>query len=166
MHLLRRRRGAKSDVLVDANKFVNYISKKAAGTSGPNTSVIAPGETPSSPGKKALEKNFPAISKQHQKKLAENKSSTPHATGKKALEKSSSDISKQQEKKPAENKSSTPRATGKKALQKPSSTISKRGKRKLPKIKSLRSLLESKLRENQEACQSLDYESPKLPIWK
>jgi hypothetical protein len=134
-------------VLVDANKFVDYISKKAAGTSGPNTSVIALGETPSSSGKKALEKTSPAISKQHEKKLVENKSSTPHATRKKALEKPSSDISKQQEKKPAENKSSTPRATGKKALQKPSSAISKRRKRKLSKIKSLRSLPESKLRE-------------------
>jgi hypothetical protein len=38
------------DVLADANKSVNVISKKAAGTSGPNTSVIALGETPPLPG--------------------------------------------------------------------------------------------------------------------
>jgi hypothetical protein len=41
-------------VLASADKFVDDISKKAIGTSGPNTSVIAPSETPL--GKKALEK--------------------------------------------------------------------------------------------------------------
>jgi hypothetical protein len=43
-----------SDVLTGADKFVDDISKKAVGTSRPNTSIIAPGETPL--GKKALEK--------------------------------------------------------------------------------------------------------------
>jgi hypothetical protein len=41
-------------VLAGADKSVNDISKKAIGTSGPNTSMIASGETPL--GKKALEK--------------------------------------------------------------------------------------------------------------
>jgi hypothetical protein len=41
-------------VLAGADKSVDNISKKAVGTSGLNTSVIAPGETPL--GKKALEK--------------------------------------------------------------------------------------------------------------
>jgi hypothetical protein len=35
--------GAQIDMLADADKSVNAISKKAAGTSGPNTCVIAPG---------------------------------------------------------------------------------------------------------------------------
>jgi hypothetical protein len=33
-------------MLADADKSVDDISKKVVGTSGPNTSVIAPGETP------------------------------------------------------------------------------------------------------------------------
>jgi hypothetical protein len=38
-------------MLAHADKSADDISKKAAGTSGPNTSVIAPGETPPLPGK-------------------------------------------------------------------------------------------------------------------
>jgi hypothetical protein len=70
------------------------------GTSGPNTSVIGPGETPL--GKKALEKPS-AISKLQEEKLAKNNSST---AGKQALKKPSSAISKQQEKEIAVNKTS------------------------------------------------------------
>jgi hypothetical protein len=44
-------------VLACANKSIDDISKKAAGTSGPNTSVIAPDETPL--GKKALKNHQP-----------------------------------------------------------------------------------------------------------
>jgi hypothetical protein len=73
-------------VLVGADKSIDDISKKAVGTSGPNTSVIAPSETPL--GKKALEKPS-AISNQQGKKLAENKISTPCTIGKKFLEKPS-----------------------------------------------------------------------------
>jgi hypothetical protein len=58
-------------VLAGADKSVDDISKKVVGTTGPNTSVIAPGETPL--GKKAREKPS-AISNQQGKKLAENKS--------------------------------------------------------------------------------------------
>jgi hypothetical protein len=54
-------------VLVDSDKSVDDISKKAVGTFGPNTSVIAPGETPLV--KKALEKPS-AVSNQQGKKLA------------------------------------------------------------------------------------------------
>jgi hypothetical protein len=61
-------------VLAGVDKSVDDTSKKVIGTSGPNTSVIAPGETPL--GKKALEKPS-AISNQQGKKLAENKISTP-----------------------------------------------------------------------------------------
>jgi hypothetical protein len=92
-----------------------------AGTSGPNTSVIGPGEIPL--GKKALEKPL-AISNQQGKKLAENNTSTPRTAGKKSLEKPSA-ISKLQEEKHAKNKSSTPPTAGKQALKKPSSAISK-----------------------------------------
>jgi hypothetical protein len=92
-------------VLDGADKSVDNILKKAIGTSGPNTYVIAPGETPPLLGKKALEKPS-AISKQQEKKLTKNKSSTPPTAGKKALKKPSSAISKQQEKKIAENKNS------------------------------------------------------------
>jgi hypothetical protein len=35
--------------MANVDKFVNDILKKAAGTSGPNTSVLAPGETPPLP---------------------------------------------------------------------------------------------------------------------
>jgi hypothetical protein len=73
-------------VLGGADKSVDDISKKVVGTSGPNTSVIAPGETPL--GKKALEKSL-AISNQQVKILVENKISTPRTTGKKTLEKPS-----------------------------------------------------------------------------
>jgi hypothetical protein len=82
-------------VLAGVDKSVDDTSKKVVGTSGPNTSVIAPGETPL--GKKALEKPS-AISNQQGKKLAENKISTPRTTGKKSLEKPST-ISKLQEEK-------------------------------------------------------------------
>jgi hypothetical protein len=41
-------------VLAGAYKYVDNILKKVVVTSGPNTSVIAPGDTPL--GKKALEK--------------------------------------------------------------------------------------------------------------
>jgi hypothetical protein len=108
-------------VLASADKSVDNISKKAIGTPGPNTSVIALGETPL--GKKALAKPS-AISNQQGKKLAKNKISTPHTVGKKSLEKPSS-ISKPQEEKLAKNKSSAPPTAGKQALKKPSSAISK-----------------------------------------
>jgi hypothetical protein len=107
--------------LVGADKFVNDISKKFIGTYGPNTSVIAPGETPLS--KKALEKPS-AISNQQGKKLVENKISTPRTAGKKSLEKPSV-ISKLQEEKLDTNKSSTPPTVGKQAHKKSSSAISK-----------------------------------------
>jgi hypothetical protein len=48
-------------VLAGADKSVGDILKKDVGTSGPNTSVIAPNETPL--GKKAFEKPL-AISNQ------------------------------------------------------------------------------------------------------
>jgi hypothetical protein len=108
-------------VLAGADKSVDGISKKVVGTSGPNTSVIAPGET--TLGKKALEKPS-AISNQQGKKLAENKVSTPCTTGKKSLEKPSA-ISKLQEEKLAKNKCSTPPTAGKPTLKKPFSAISK-----------------------------------------
>jgi hypothetical protein len=108
-------------VLAGADKFVDDTSKKVVGTSGPNTSIIAPDKTPL--GKKALEKPS-AISNQQGKKLAENKISTPRTTVKKSLEKPSA-ISKLQEEKLAKNKSSTPPTTAKQALKKPSSAISK-----------------------------------------
>jgi hypothetical protein len=95
-------------VLVDADKFVDDISKEVVGTFGPNTSLIAPGETPLG---KALEKPS-AISNQQGKKLAKNKISTPRTKGKKSLEKSSA-ISKLQEEKLAQYKSSTPPTAGK-----------------------------------------------------
>jgi hypothetical protein len=73
-------------VLAGADKSVDDILKKVVGTSGPNTSVIAPGET--TLGKKALQKAS-AISNQQGKKLSENKISTPLTIGKKSLEKPS-----------------------------------------------------------------------------
>jgi hypothetical protein len=91
----------RSDVLAGADKSVVDISKKAVGTSGPNTSIIAPSETPL--GKKAIEKPS-AISKLQEEKLSKNKSSTPPTAGKQALKKPSSAISKQQEKKIYVNK--------------------------------------------------------------
>jgi hypothetical protein len=108
-------------VLAGTDKSVDDSSKKDVGTSGPNTSVIAPGETPL--GMKAFEKPL-AISNQQGKKLAENKISTPRTTGKKSLEKPSA-ISKLQGEKLAKNKCSTPPIVGKQALKKPSSTVSK-----------------------------------------
>jgi hypothetical protein len=80
-------------VLAGADKSVDDISKKVVGTSGPNTSVIAPGETPLV--KKALEKP-PTIPNHQGKKLAENKISTPRVADKKCDEKPSA-ISKLQE---------------------------------------------------------------------
>jgi hypothetical protein len=114
-------------VLASADKSVDATSKKVLGTSGPNTSVIAPGETPL--GKKALEKPS-GISNQQGKKLAENKFSTPHTAGKKSLEKPSA-ISKLQEEKLSKNKSCTPPTTGKQALKKPSSAISKQQEKEI-----------------------------------
>jgi hypothetical protein len=114
-------------VLASADKSVDDISKKAVGTSGPNTFVIAPGETPL--GKKDLEKPS-AISNQQGKKLAENKISTPRIVGKKSLDKPSA-ISKLQEEKLAKNKRSTPPTVGKKALKKPSSAISKQQEKEI-----------------------------------
>jgi hypothetical protein len=108
-------------VLAGADKYVDDTLKKVVGTSGPNTSIISPGETPL--GKKALEKPS-AISNQQGKKLVENKISTPCTVGKKSLEKPSA-ISKLQEEKLAKNKISTPPTAGKQALKKPSTTISK-----------------------------------------
>jgi hypothetical protein len=83
-------------VLAGVDKSVDDTSKKVVGTFGPNTSVIAPGETPLC--KKTFEKPS-AISNQQGKKLAENKISTPHTVGKKSLQKPSA-ISKLQEEKP------------------------------------------------------------------
>jgi hypothetical protein len=120
-------------VLAGADKSVDDISKKVVGTSGLNTSVIAPnsviapGETPL--GKKALEKPS-AISNQQGKKLAENKISTPRTAGKKSLKKPSA-ISKLQEEKLAKNKSSTLPTACKQALKKPSSTISKQQEKEI-----------------------------------
>jgi hypothetical protein len=114
-------------MLAGADKSVDDISKKAVGTSGPNTSVIAPGETPL--GKKSLEKPS-AISNQQGKKLAENKIFTPRTADRKSLEKPSA-ISKLQEEKLAKNKSSTPPTAGKQALKKPSSTISKQQEKEI-----------------------------------
>jgi hypothetical protein len=116
-----------SDVLASADKSVDDTSKKVVGTSGPNTSIISPGETPL--GKKALEKPS-TISNQQGKKLAENKISTPRTTDNKSLEKPSA-ISKLQEEKLAKNKSSTPPTVGKQALKKPSSTISKQQEKEI-----------------------------------
>jgi hypothetical protein len=65
-------------MLAGADKSVNNISKKVVGISGPNTSVIALGESPL--GKKALEKPS-AISNHQGKNLAENKISTPRTVG-------------------------------------------------------------------------------------
>jgi hypothetical protein len=98
-----------------------------AGTSGPNTSVIGPGETPL--GKKALDKPS-AISNQQGKKLAKNNISTPRTAGKKSFEKPSA-ISKLQEEELAKNKSSTPPTAGKQALKKPSSAISKQQEKEI-----------------------------------
>jgi hypothetical protein len=71
-------------VLAGADKSVDNILKKVVATSGPNTFVIAPSETPL--GKKALEKPS-TISNQQGKKLAENTIFTPRTAGKKSLEK-------------------------------------------------------------------------------
>jgi hypothetical protein len=98
-----------------------------ASTSGPNTSLIGPSETPL--GKKALEKPS-AISNQQGKKLAENNISTPRTASKKSLEKLSA-ISKLQEDKLAKNKSSTPPTAGRQALKKPSSAISKQQEKEI-----------------------------------
>jgi hypothetical protein len=73
------------------------------GKSGPNTSVLGPGETPL--GKKALEKPS-AFSKLQEEKLAKNNSSAAPTAGKQALKKPSSAISKQQKKEIAINKTS------------------------------------------------------------
>jgi hypothetical protein len=117
-----------TDVLAGADKSVDDILKRVVGTSGPNTSVIAPGETPL--GKKALEKPS-AISNQQGKKLAENKISTPRTAGKKSLEKPSA-ISKLQEEKLAKNKSSAPPTASKplRNLLRPSLLTPKIGTRK------------------------------------
>jgi hypothetical protein len=114
-------------VLVGADKSVDDILKIVVGTSGPNTYVMAPCETPL--GKKALEKPL-AISNQQVKKLAENKISTPRTVGKKSLEKPLA-ISKLQEEKLAKNESSTPPTVGKQALKKPSSAISKQKEKEI-----------------------------------
>jgi hypothetical protein len=114
-------------VLAGADKSVDDTSKKVVGPSGPNTSVIAYGETPL--GKKPFEKPS-AISNQQGKKLAENKMSTPRIAGKKSLEKPSA-ISKLQEENLAKNKSSTPPTAGKQALKKPSSAISKQQEKEI-----------------------------------
>jgi hypothetical protein len=82
-------------VLADADKSVDDTSKKVVGTSGPNTSVIAPDETPLD--KKAIEKSS-AISNQQGKKLAESKISTSRTAGKKSLEKPSVNSKLQEEK--------------------------------------------------------------------
>jgi hypothetical protein len=110
-----------------ADKFVDDTSKEVVGTSGPNTSVIAPGETPL--GEKALEKPS-AISNQQGNKLAKNKISIACTASKKSLEKPSA-ISKLQEEKLAKNKSSTPSTAGKKALKETSSAISKQQKKEI-----------------------------------
>jgi hypothetical protein len=114
-------------VLAGTDKSVDDISKKVVGTSGLNTSVIAPGETQL--GKKALEKTS-SISNQQGKKLVENKISTPRTVGKKSLEEPSA-ISNLQEEELSKNKSSTPPIAGKQALKKPSSAISKQQEKEI-----------------------------------
>jgi hypothetical protein len=131
-------------VLASADKSVNDISKKVEGTSGPNTSVIAPGETPL--GKKALEKPS-AISNQQGKKLAKNKISTPRTTGKKSLDKPSA-ISKLQEEKLSKNKSSTPPTTGKHVLRKSSSAISKQQEKEIVVNKTYKRLTRKQSKRN------------------
>jgi hypothetical protein len=114
-------------VLAGVHNSVDDTSKKFVGTSRPNTSVIAPGETPL--GKIALEKPL-AISNQQGKKLAENKISTPRTTRKKSLEEPSY-ISKLQEEKLDKNKSSTPPTAVKESLKKPSSAILKQQEKEI-----------------------------------
>jgi hypothetical protein len=89
------------------------ILKKAAGTSEPNISVIAPGETPLLLGNQSdvlagADKSVNDISKNvvgtSTSVIVPNE--TPLLPGKKALKKPSSAISKQQEKKIVENKTS------------------------------------------------------------
>jgi hypothetical protein len=110
--------------------------------SGPNTSVIAPGETPPLPGNQSdvlgdADKSIDDILK---KVVGTSRPNTsviaPGETplGKKSLEKPSL-ISNQQGKKLTKNKISTPRTSGKKSLEKPS-TISKMQEEKLAKNKS------------------------------
>jgi hypothetical protein len=130
-------------VLAGVDKSVDDTSKKVVGTSGLNTSVIAPSETPL--GMKVLEKPS-AISNQQGKKLAENKISTPRTTCKKSLEKSSA-ISKLQEEKLAKNKISTPPTAGKQALKKSSSAISKQQKKEIVVNKTSKRPTRSDLRE-------------------
>jgi hypothetical protein len=98
-----------------------------AGTSGPNTSVIGPGETPLLPVNQSdvlagVDKSVDDTSKKVVGTFGPNTSviapgETPLC--KKTFEKPSA-ISNQQGKKLAENKISTPHTVGKKSLQKPS----------------------------------------------
>jgi hypothetical protein len=108
-------------VLAGADKSIDDILKKAIGTSGPNTSVIARGETPL--GKKALEKPS-AISNQQGKKLAKNKVLHHVQQARNPLRNLQPFQSCKKRNLP-KNKSSTPPTTGKQALKKPSSAISK-----------------------------------------
>jgi hypothetical protein len=98
-----------------------------AGTSGPNTSVIGPGETPLLPviQSDVLAGANKSVDDTSKKVVGTSGPNTfviaPGETplGKKALEKPSA-ISNQQGKKLAENKISTPLTAGKKSLEKPS----------------------------------------------
>jgi hypothetical protein len=114
-------------MLANGDKSVDDISKKAAGTSGPNTSVIAPGEKPPCNQSDVLagaDKSDDNISKEAAGASGPNTfviahGESPPLPSNKALEKPSA-ISKQQQKKLAKNKSSAPPTAGKKALEKPS----------------------------------------------
>jgi hypothetical protein len=139
-------------MLVYADKSANYILKKVAGTFGPNTSIIAPGETPPSPGNQSdvlagADKSVDDISKKVVGTSGSNTSvitpgETPLLQVKKALEKLSV-ISKQQRNELAENKISTPRIVGKKALRnlQPFQSCKKRN---MPKIKALHHLQQAR----------------------
>jgi hypothetical protein len=107
------------------------------GTSGPNTSIIGPGETPLLPVNQSdvlagADKSVDDISKKAEGTSGPNTSViAPGETplGNKALEKPLA-ISNQQGNKLAENKIFTPRTAGKKSLEKPSA-ISKLQEEKL-----------------------------------
>jgi hypothetical protein len=98
------------------------------GTSGPNTSVIDPGETPLLPINQSdvLAGADKSIDDTSKKVVGTSRPNTfVIATGETPLDKKSlekpSVISNQQGKKLAKNKISTPRTAGKKSLEKPSS---------------------------------------------
>jgi hypothetical protein len=131
----------KQQILTPPNESAQNNHAKA-GTSGPNTSIIGPGETSLLSVNKSdvlagADKSVDDISKKAIGTFGPNTSIiAPGETplGKKALEKPSA-ISNQQGQKLAENKISTSRTAGKKYLEKPSA-ISKLQEEKLAKNKS------------------------------